>query len=105
MNAPRTDAGQAKRIAIVVRHADLIPEAVQTALQFRSTAHDVAIYLLEPAVADLVFDEGPLDQHISALATHCCCNHQPTAERLGVTYASFAAMAEGLAASHWVLTY
>ena len=101
----RTEGAQTKSVAIVVRHADLMPEAMQTALHFRSAAHAVSVYLLEPAVAGLDLDTGPLGDQLSGLVSCCCCNHQPTVERLGLTYSDFAAMAEGLEAAHWVLTY
>jgi hypothetical protein len=101
----RTEAAEAQNVAIVVRHAELIPEAVQTALHFRSAAHAISLYLLAPAVENLTLEDGPLGEHLSALASHCCCNHRPTVERLGFTYANLAEMAGGLEAAQWVLTY
>jgi hypothetical protein len=101
----RTDTVQAKRIALVVRHAELMPEAMQTAIQFRSAAHAVSLYLLAPAVEDLDFEDTPVLTQLSALASCCCCNHRPTARRLGLSYSDFAEMAKGLEAAHWVLTY
>jgi hypothetical protein len=101
----RTEVARTKNVAIVVRHADLMPEAMQTALQFRSAAHAVSLYLLEPAVAGLNLDTGPLGEQLRGLVSCCCCNHQPTVERLGLTYSDAATMAQGLAAANWVLTY
>ncbi len=102
---PKTKIAHGPAVALVVRHAELLPEAVRTALQFRMAAQAVSLYLLEPAASALEAEEERTLRALKAMAASCCCNHRPTVERLDLTYSGIADMAKGLDAAKWVLTF
>jgi hypothetical protein len=92
-------------LAVVVRHAELLADAIQTAMKFRTAALAVSLYLLEPAVTDLEREDHPILGELKRLAAPCYCNHRPTAKKLGIPYTSVAGIASGLDAAQWVLTF
>ena len=102
---PKTQTAQGPAVALVVRHAELLPEAVRTALQFRAAAQAVSLYLLEPAAAALGVEDEHTNEALKAMAASCCCNHRPTVERLKLTYICVADIARGIDAAEWVLTF
>lgn len=102
---PKAQTAHGPAVALVVRHAELLPEAVRTALQFRAAAQAVSLYLLEPVASALDAEDERTIGALKAMAASCCCNHRPTAERLNLTYSGMADMAKGLDAAEWVLTF
>jgi hypothetical protein len=105
---PNPETAQAARgpaIALIVRHAELLSEAVQTALQFRAAAQAVSLYLLEPAATALGAEDERSLAALKAMAADCRCNHRPTVARLDLTYSDVADIARGLDAAGWVLTF
>jgi hypothetical protein len=104
-DTPTAKAACRKPVVLVVRHAELLAEALQIALQFRSAALAVSLCLLEPAVKDLGDGTDLIVSDLKTLATPCFCNHGPTAVRLGISYSSIADIAALLDAAHWVLTF
>jgi hypothetical protein len=104
-DTPTAMAASRKPVVLVVRHAELLAEALQIALQFRNAALAVSLCLLEPAVKDLDIEAGLFRNDLKTLAAPCFCNHGPTAQRLGIGYSSIADIAALLDAAHWVLTF
>ena len=102
---PKSQAARGTAVALVVRHAELLPEAVRTALQFRAAAQPVSLFLLEPAATALRAEDEDTLEALKAMAACCYCDHPPTVTRLGLTYSNVAAMATGLDAAAWVLTF
>lgn len=103
--APKPQTAHGPAVALVVRHVELLPEAVRTALQFRAAAQAVALYLLEPAASALKAEDERTLRALKSMAAYCRCNHQPTVERLDLTYSDVADIAKGLDAAGWVLTF
>lgn len=104
-NPETAQAAHGPAIAFVVCHAELLSEAVRTALQFRAAAQAVSLYLLEPAATALGAEEERSLVALKTMAADCCCNHRPTVTRLGLTYSGVADIARGLDAAEWVLTF
>lgn len=98
-------AAHGATLALVVGHADLLPDTVRIAQQFRATGQAVWLFLLAPAAEALNTDGTAAIEKLQVMSAGCYCNHRPTAKRLGLTFADVAAMATGIDAAEWVLTF